>query len=71
MAKTATPKRKTDQAKPRQRRPTGDEAQLRHNPGCPEDPDRVESYPQNRPDGSEVRVTRCTDCAAGVVVDVD
>jgi hypothetical protein len=43
---------------------------LRHAEGCPENPERIEWYVQTRPDGSEVRITRCIDCAKGVVAEL-
>jgi hypothetical protein len=33
-----------------------------HFHGCPAPPDRVESYPLERPDGTTVQVTRCVQC---------
>lgn len=40
---------------------------LRHAEGCPEDPDRVEVYKEQRPDGETMTITRCVDCAASDV----
>jgi hypothetical protein len=33
-----------------------------HRHGCPAEPERTETYPAARGDGSEVEVTRCIDC---------
>jgi len=41
------------------------EADHRH--ACPAAPDRVETYPARRADGSEVVVVRCVDCAAQAI----
>lgn len=50
--------------------------ELRHADGCPEDPDRVESYTSTRPadparsrPAKLVRVFRCQDCSAQLVTD--
>lgn len=47
-----------------------EESMLTHADGCPENPERIEWYVQTRPDGTEVRITRCCDCSKGVVVEV-
>lgn len=58
MGKTATKKRNLG-------------ADLQHKQGCPEDPERVEKFPQQRPDRSWVEITRCQDCAAQTVAAID
>lgn len=45
---------------PSPRRAGADE--FRHARGCPEHPERMERYTATRPDGSDVKVTRCNDC---------
>lgn len=45
---------------------------LRHRTGCPADPERVETYPVDRPEnqgGGQAWVTRCKDCAAHLISD--
>lgn len=37
---------------------------IQHREGCPQRPERMESYFQTRPDGIEVKVGRCADCGA-------
>jgi hypothetical protein len=50
------------------KQPRRELAPLRHLDGCPEDPERIEAYPEqlSRQEGPRVpvTVTRCMDCGA-------
>lgn len=66
-AKSSAPARKTA-SKPRSAaKPMAVRSKLVHLEGCPENPDRIESYPVSLPTGGTVTVTRCNDCGAEAV----